>query len=61
VHERFNWEPTPIPHLPMKFYVNLWPPRSVELAGRLLDRELPTSSAISAIHLKGFLADENET
>ncbi len=59
VHERFNWEPTPIPHLPMQFYVNLWPSRSVELAGRLLDRKLPASSAIRAIHLKAFLVDEN--
>jgi GR25 family glycosyltransferase involved in LPS biosynthesis len=61
VHERLNWEPTPIPHLPMQFYVNLWPSRSVELAGRLLDRKLPASSAIRAIHLKAFLVDENES
>lgn len=54
VHERFNWGPTPIPHLPMQFYVNLWPSRSVELAGRLLDRKLPTSSAIRAVHLEVF-------
>jgi len=59
VHERFNWEPTPIPHLPMQFHVNTWPSRSVELAGRLLDRKLPASSAIRAIHLKAFLVDEN--
>ena len=61
VHERFNWDPTPIPHLPMQFYVNLWPSRSAELAGRLLDRKLPVSSAIRAIHLKAFLVDENES
>jgi GR25 family glycosyltransferase involved in LPS biosynthesis len=61
VHERFNWEPTPIPHLPMQFHVNLWPSRSVELAGRLLDRKLPTSSTIRAIHLRVSLVDENES
>ena len=61
VHERFNWEPTPVPHLPMQFQVNLWPSRSVELAGRLLDRKLPVSSAIRAIHLKAFLEDKNES
>ena len=54
VHERFNWEPTPIPHLPMQFHVNLWPSRSVKLAGKLLDRKLPASSAIRAIHLRAF-------
>jgi len=56
MHERFNWDPTPIPHLPMQFHVNLWPSRSVKLAGRLLDRKLPASSAIRAINLKAFLA-----
>ena len=61
VHERFNWEPTPIPHLPMQFHVNLWPSRSVELAGRLLDRKLPASSAIRSIQLKAFLVDEHES
>ena len=60
VHERFNWEPTPVPHLPLQFHVNLWPSRSVELAGRLLDRRLPVSSAIRAINLKAFLVDKNE-
>ncbi len=35
VHERRIWDPTPIPHLPLHFYVNLWPSRSEELAGKL--------------------------
>ncbi|MHB9075273.1 MAG: family 16 glycosylhydrolase [Desulfobaccales bacterium] len=61
VHERFNWEPTPIPHLSMQFHVNLWPLRSVKLAGRLLDCKLPVSSAIRAIYLKPFLVDENKS
>jgi beta-glucanase (GH16 family) len=52
VHERFNWEPTPIPHLPMQFHVNLWPSRSVKLAGRISDQKLPAVSAIREILLE---------
>ena len=33
VHDRGSWDPTPIPHLPMSLYANLWSPRSIELAG----------------------------
>ena len=53
VHERFNWEPTPVPHLPMQFHVNLWPSRSVKLAGRLSVRDLPACSGIRSITLQG--------
>lgn len=42
VHTRKSWGPTPIPHLPMKFHVNLWPTRSRELAGHIDDSKLPT-------------------
>ncbi len=49
VHERLNWEPTPIPHLPMQFHVNIWPSRSVELAGKLKDRKLPARSFLRSI------------
>jgi GR25 family glycosyltransferase involved in LPS biosynthesis len=59
MHERFNWDPTPILHLPMQFHVNLWPSRSVKLAGRLLDRKLPANSAIRTIHLKAFLVNKS--
>ena len=52
VHERFNWEPTPIPHLPMQFHVNLWPSRSIELAGKISDQKLPAVSAIRKILLE---------
>jgi hypothetical protein len=52
VHERFNWEPTPIPHLPMQFHVNLWPSRSIELAGKISDQKLPVVSAIREILLE---------
>jgi hypothetical protein len=45
VHERVGWDPTPIPHLSMRVYANLWAPRSEELAGRINERTLPASAA----------------
>jgi beta-glucanase (GH16 family) len=45
VHERLGWDPTPIPHLPMRLHANLWAPRSQELVGRL-DRDALPSTAI---------------
>jgi len=41
VHERAGWDPTPLPHLPMRLYANLWVPRSEELAGRIDELTLP--------------------
>ena len=49
VHKRVMWEPTPIPHLPMQFNVNLWHSRSKELAGRLASGDLPAQSYIRNI------------
>lgn len=49
VHERVDWNPTPIPHLPMKLHVNAWPSRSRELAGHLADKRLPATSFIKSI------------
>jgi len=43
VHTRKNWGPTPIPHLPMQFHVNLWPTKSRELAGSIDESMLPTN------------------
>jgi len=51
VHKRVDWNPTPIPHLPMAFHVNIWPTRSKELAGRLANHKLPTSTLIKSIVL----------
>jgi len=45
VHERHLWDPTPVPHLPMVFHLNLWHTRSRELAGRLRQRDLPAVSS----------------
>jgi GR25 family glycosyltransferase involved in LPS biosynthesis len=45
VHERVSWDPTPIPHLNMRLYANLWAPRSEEFAGRIDERTLPAAAA----------------
>lgn len=44
VHERVGWDPTPLPHLPMRLHGNLWVPRSEELAGRIQDDVLPATA-----------------
>lgn len=49
VHRRTEWNPTPIPHLPMTLHVNTWPTHSRELAGRLSLRSLPASAIVSRI------------
>jgi len=52
VLKRVNWDPTPIPHLPMTLHVNAWPSRSKEFAGRLNSRRLPTTAFIRSIALE---------
>ncbi len=54
-HQRANWEPTPIPHLPMQFYLNLWHSRSSQLAGKLFDRDLPAQTEIRSIDIRSRL------
>lgn len=54
VYKRANWEPTPIPHLPMQLFVNLWPARSEELAGKLSDECMPAYSEIESINLRAW-------
>ena len=49
VHERVNWEPTPIPHLPMQFHINLWASRSRKLTGSLQENQLPTQSRVRRV------------
>jgi hypothetical protein len=44
VHERVGWDPTPLPHLPMRLHANLWAPRSEELAGRVHNGTLPSTA-----------------
>lgn len=59
VHKRVDWKPTPIPHLPMSFHVNIWPTRSKELAGRLASHKLPASTFIKSIVLDANLPIAN--
>jgi len=51
IHTRVNWASTPIPHLPMKFHVNLWPSQSHELAGKLSNRFLPSSTLLQSVRI----------
>lgn len=68
VHRRAEWNPTPIPHLPMTLHVNTWPTRSRKLAGRLALRALPASAIVRSIAVDALnagayagLADDAET
>ena len=56
VHERANWDPTPIPQLPMTLHVNTWPSRSRKLAGRLAYRRLPATAVVRSISVEASLA-----
>ncbi len=49
VHERVGWDPTPIPHLPMRLHANLWAPRSEELGGRLDPHALPATASFKNV------------
>jgi beta-glucanase (GH16 family) len=51
VCERIQWNPTPIPHLPMQFQVNLWHSRSTALAGRLARANLPAHADLRQIEV----------
>jgi hypothetical protein len=51
VHRRAIWDPTPIPHLPMTLHVNSWLSRSTQLAGRINNRRLPSTSIVGGISL----------
>lgn len=44
VHERKGWDPSPIPHLPMRLYGNLWAPRARKLAGQIVEEDLPSTA-----------------
>lgn len=55
VCEREHWNPTPVPHLPMQFHINLWHTRSAVLAGRLGRRELPAHTYLRRVELTSAL------
>jgi hypothetical protein len=52
VHERVGWDPTPLPHLPMRLHANLWVPRSEELAGRIDDAALPAMATFRNVSVR---------
>jgi len=52
VHERVGWEPTPLPHLPMRLHANLWAPRSEDLAGRIGEGTLPAAATVRNISVR---------
>ena len=53
IHERVLWDPTPIPHLPMQLHVNIWHPRSEELAGRIDLNRLPVHTELQYLGIQG--------
>lgn len=55
VHERVGWNPTPLPHLPMRLHANLWAPRSEELAGRIDENALPAVATFRNVSVRYFL------
>ena len=55
VHERVGWDPTPIPHLPMRLHANLWAPRSEKLAGRVIKANLPTTATFRNISVSDIV------
>lgn len=57
VHRRGNWDPTPIPHLPMTLHVNTWPTRSRELAGRITRKALPSFAVVRSISVEATVND----
>ncbi len=54
IHKRFNWEPTPIPHLPMTLHLNIWPSMSRELAGNVDIVKLPAKALIESVSFKEY-------
>lgn|GEM_PF-302813 len=51
VCQRVQWNPTPIPHLPMQFHVNLWYSRATALAGKLPGVNLPAHTDLRRIEI----------
>lgn len=57
VHRRSSWDPTPIPHLPMRLHGNLWAPRSRELTGRIVKARLPATATFRNVAMWARDAD----
>jgi hypothetical protein len=50
---REHWHPTPVPHLPMQFHLNLWHSNSAALAGRLAGHNLPAYAYLRDVLVAG--------
>jgi GR25 family glycosyltransferase involved in LPS biosynthesis len=55
IHLRKTWEPTPIPDLPMQFYINTWISKSEELVGKFEDNILPKDTFLNEINIYNWL------
>jgi len=51
IHRRSAGSPTPIPHLPMRFYMNVWPTCSTELAGPFFPTDQPLEAEFKAVSI----------
>ncbi len=60
VHRRVVWDPTPIPHLPMRLHFNAWPSRAHALAGRLNPRRLPAMVKVQSIRVRANYPSTHE-
>lgn len=61
VHRRNLWDPTPIPHLPMKLHFNAWPSRASRLVGRLSNRRLPAMAEVKIIRASALDTPRSES
>lgn len=52
VHERVGWDPTPIPHLPMRLHGNLWAPRAESLAGKVGEDTMPATATFKNLSIR---------
>jgi Glycosyl hydrolases family 16 len=60
VHRRAVWDPTPIPHLPLTLHVNSWITRSRELAGRVNNKQLPSTTVVEFIGLVAHSVERSD-
>jgi GR25 family glycosyltransferase involved in LPS biosynthesis len=51
IHSRGSWDPTPIPHLPMRAHGNVWAPRSITFAGHLDEDSLPSMATFRDLRI----------
>mgnify|MGYP003673366559 CR=1 FL=1 len=61
VHRRIEWDPTPIPHLPMFLHLNIWPCRSKEFAGVLSNKSLPAITVFRKSLINAHILNYEDT